>query len=187
MAESMDLDFGLESRTLCFKRAFRWIFTLPNICGDSSNSTNALPHFRGGRPSLTFREFTCEHLVETISYPSKSSWEPIDLTLYDTKENQVFNWIRRIYNPDASNATDRIWRPVVGSINFKQTGKLIMLSGCGDIIESWTLENCWPQVIKFGELDMTSSDIMKIDLTIKYDRAYVENKNPSAFGIHAPL
>ena len=50
---------------------------------------------------------------------------------------------------------------------------LNLYDGCGKVIETWIFENAWPQNIEFGELDMTSSEVITCDLTLRYDRAYI--------------
>ena len=51
---------------------------------------------------------------------------------------------------------------------------LILYDGCGNKIERWVFENVWPQSAEFGELDMQSSEVVTGDVTLRYDRAYVE-------------
>ena len=50
-----------------------------------------------------------------------------------------------------------------------------MYDGCGEILETWTFENVWPNNIEWGELDMSDSSYVTIDLTLRYDRAYWKN------------
>jgi hypothetical protein len=46
-----------------------------------------------------------------------------------------------------------------------------MLDGCGNVIETWLLEDCWPSEVDFGELDMASSEIAMINLTVEFNWA----------------
>lgn len=173
----MGFDLGLSDAKTCFKRKFRWMFFIdtPKLTGpisgslpDSTAGVNALPPLRSSRPSLSFKEMEVQHLNETIYFPSKPEWKPIPLSLYDIKktENPVINWLKEIYDAKAGT-----WSP---SLNSKKECKLQMYDGCGEVIESWIFENAWPQNIEFGELDMSASDVMTIDLTLRYDRAYIE-------------
>jgi len=177
-AKTMGFDLGLSGGNTCFKRKFRWMLKLDGISGEG---VNALPPLRSARPSLSFKEMEVQHLNETIFYPSKPEWKPFPLSLYDLKKaekkvkdkteivdikNPVVAWIKSIY--DASSGD---WKPSSG---FKRNCTLEMYDGCGNVIETWTFENAWPQNIEFGELDMSSSDVMTIDLTLRYDRAYIE-------------
>ena len=165
MAQQMGFDFGLESPNLCLMRKFRWLFFIPDI---SAEGTNALPPEKGARPSLAFKEIEAQHLNEIIYYPSKPDWKQITLTLYDLKKNTnpVFNWLKEKYDP--YNGT---WK--VGENFKKPIARLQMYDGCGNVQENWIFENVWPNNIEWGELDMSDSSYVTVELTLRYDRAYV--------------
>lgn len=188
--ETMGLRYGLEDPTAIAKRKFRWIFQIQGVSAlDFGGQTRALPPRRGNRPSLSWKEQECHHLNETIYYPMKPDWKPIQLQLYDLRcnNNPVFDWVRmnQLGMSVAANSLRRgettqglydpehgLWNSVVES-QFKRGADLYMLDGCGNPIELWTFENCYPQNIEWGELDMDSSDIVTVDITLRYDRAYV--------------
>jgi hypothetical protein len=175
MATTMGFDFGLESPNLCLKRKFRWLFKVQDV---SAQGTNALPPEKGARPSLSFKEIEVQHLNEIIYYPSKPDWKPVTLTLYDLQknENPVFKWLKEKYDPK-----EGTWK--VGQQFKKPVATLEMYDGCGNIQESWTFENVWPNNIEWGELDMADSSYVVVELTLRYDRAYInENPNPAALG-----
>lgn len=173
MARPMGWDYGdgaLNDPKVCFKRKNRWIFKIENV---SAEGSPCLPPFKGSRPGLTFKEMDAQHLNETIYFPSKPDWKPINLSLYDIKKksNPVMNWIKKSYEVTS---TASIWKP--SSSGFKiGTCFLELYDGCGETIEKWVLENVWPNSIEFGDLDMSSSDVVTIDLTLRYDRAYLES------------
>jgi hypothetical protein len=171
----MGLGFGLEKDTFNAKRKFRWLLTIPGISADTG-SAKALPPRRGARPSLSWKEYECQHLTETIWYPFKPDWKPITLILYDIgcSGNVVFDWIKTadgggegIYDPE-----NGIWTPVVQA-DLKRDAELEMFDGCGNSMEKWTLENCYPSSIEWGELDMESSDLVCVEVQLRYDRAYI--------------
>jgi hypothetical protein len=157
----------------CFKRKYRFLFRINDISGDTSDGVNALPPLKSARPSLSFKEMEAQHLNETIFYPSKPEWKPVNLVLYDIKgsTNPVWKWITKAYDPSLDNGG---WKPSVSS-GFK-IGRcsLEMYDGCGSVIEKWVFEGAWCQNIDFGDLDMSSSEVSTIDLTLRYDRAYIQ-------------
>ena len=178
----MGRDMGLFAGfgTTCFKRKFRWMFTIRNLIGDPLTS-NVLPPSKASRPNLQFKELEAQHIHETVFYPGKPDWKPITVTLYDTNiiTNPVWSWISRYYNPDRGTLVPSSAQFNVQNPNFKiSQATLEMFSGCGGVIEQWTFENVWPQSIEFGELDMGQSEVVTIDLTLRYDRAYISNPNP---------
>ena len=169
--DTMGFDFGLESDTVCFKRKNRWLFSIEKVMGDQSSpqdKVNALPPYKGARPSISFKELEAQHINETIYFPGKPEWKPVTISLYDIKKplHPVFEWLKGIYDP--------LGETYVPSCDgFKKEARLELFDGCGEIIETWIFENAWPQNIEFGELDMSGSELVTCDLTIRYDRAYI--------------
>lgn len=172
---NMAWDFGLQSSDLCMPRKYRWLFKIEDV---SAEGINALPPQKGSRPSFSFKEMEAQHLTETVYFPQKPEWKPITLTLYEpvgqtSGGHPVFEWLKRTYDPQA----DSKWTPSVAS-----GGKglkipkctLEMFDGCGEVIETWIFEAVYPQAIDFGDLDMGSSEVTTCDVTIRYDRAYIE-------------
>jgi hypothetical protein len=168
----------LGGEDLCMMRKFRWLFFIDEVCDDG---TSALPPDKAARPSLSFKEIEAQHLNETIYFPGKPDWKPINLTLYDLKSNKnpIFQWLKQIYEPCEDKGT---WRaPAPGA--FKRTGRLKMYSGCGDVMEEWVYSNIWPNNIEWGDLDMSNQDVVTVEMTLRYDRAYAEDcsNNGSSF------
>jgi len=174
----MGFDFGLNETDLCLPRKHRWLFFIEAV---SADGINALPPFKAARPTLTFKEMEAQHLNETIYFPQKPDWKPINLTLYEprsrTNPHPIFEWIKKGYNPDP----DSEWKPSVieGAAGPPQAlkvpeARLELYDGCGEIMEKWKFETVYPQVINFGDLDMSSGDIVTVDVTLRYDRAFIE-------------
>jgi len=152
------------------KRKFRWLFNIENI---TLGNNAALPCFKASRPKLNFREMQAEHLNETISYPSKPEWQPIPISLYDrciAAQNPIFSWLKQQYDPTPTGCS--AWYPCIDPLSFKACCSLVLLDGCGNILESWTLEHCYPQNIDWGDLDMNSNEYVTVDFSLRYDRAF---------------
>lgn len=167
MPQKMGFDFGLGSRDTCFMRKFRWLFKIPDI---SASGTNSLPPDKGARPSLSFKEIEVQHLNETVYFAGKPEWKPVNLTLYDLKRNMnpIFTWLKEQYNP-----CEGQWKAPASNTWKKAFARLELYDGCGNIQETWIFENVWPQVLEWGELDMSNNEYISVDLTLRYDRAYV--------------
>jgi hypothetical protein len=152
------------------KQKSRWLFQIQNITTGNVGSA-PLPCVKASRPKLNFREMQAEHLNETISFPSKPEWQPIQLLIYDRcipYEHPVMTWLKQQYNPKNFSA----WYPCIDPLSYKTCATLILLDGCGGKLEEWCIEHCYPQSVDFGELDMQSMDIVTADVVLKYDRAY---------------
>lgn len=186
---NMGFGFGLNAADTKFKRKNRWLFKIPSI---SDESLFALPPSKAARPSISFKEIEAQHISETVYYPSKPDWKPINLTLYDINregalDHPVFKWLKSFYDPQkgilnyscgpgGSTIVSQSSQTTRFPQNFKKPEAFLeMYDGCGCIIEKWKFETVWPQSVDFGELDMMSSDITTCDIVLRYDRAYIES------------
>jgi hypothetical protein len=165
MAQPMGLGI---IRTACPKQKNRWFIKIDGI----TEGLGILPPSKSARPNISFKEMEVQHVVETIYFPSKPDWKPINLVLYDFKSgglgHPVAKWVNKCYEVRQGNVS---WKG--STAGFKQDISLELYDGCGNTIEKWVYENAYPNTIEFGELDMQSSEIVTCDLTIRYDRAYV--------------
>lgn len=169
----MGLQFGMDGTTMCPKRQFRWLFEIPGVCGDITPGVNALPPEKSARPNLGFKEMSVSHLNEDVFYPAKPDWKPINITIFDFQRRQhpVFEWLKELYNPELGTFTEP------NRFGFIKHCVLKMLNGCGDVVETWEYEDCWPQNINFNTLDMTNTGIVYCDITLRYARAYIATGN----------
>ena len=170
-------------RMACTKRRFRWEFY---IAGISQGGVESLPPSKAARPGVSFKDIEAIHLAETIKFPGRAEWKPIQLSLFDLKKNRhpVWKWIKIYYdvsqgavlNHFACTQTNLGF--TVGD-QFKKTAELRLYDGCGNMSEKWIFEEVWPNNIEFGELDMGDSAVVTCDLTLNYSRAYlVESEAP---------
>lgn len=195
MSQSMAWAFGFEKNDYCVKQKYRWLFKIPDI---SASGINSLPPSKSARPSISFKTMEILHLTETIARAARPEWKPVNLVLYDLVKNRnpVFQWLTEIYDPSSgnwyspgtSNSPDN--RPSLpngqpnpnyvpggggGGSNFIVSQSILELyDGCGNTIETWVYENVWPESIDFTDLDMASGEVVCVNLTLHYDRAYIQ-------------
>lgn len=171
---NMGMQFGLENGSYC-KRQNRWMFTIPKTVGDTGE-VQCLPPSKSARPSISFKEIEVRHLTEDVYIPGKPEWKPITVTIFDLVKNvnPILNWMIKFYDPETGEITPASEFSTGGSEEgFIRNCSLDMLDGCGNTIESWVFEDCWPQAIDFQTLDYSQDQIMTIDLTLRYARAYI--------------
>lgn len=172
----MGFDMGdVSLADVCFKRKHRWLFIVDGVCGEG---IDVLPPFKSARPNLSFKELEIQGVSETIYRPMKPEYKAINLVLYDIVtrgEHPVFRWLKQIL--DAKNG-----QFVPNTNGFYKQAELVTLNGCGDVIETWVYENIWPQTIEFGDLDMSTSDVVTCDLTLRYDRGYINEARVNPLG-----
>ena len=168
---NMGLDYATQRYLTC-KRKFRWTFNIEGVVGD--NQARLLPPFRSARPSLQFKTMEIRHATENIYYPMKPEWRPINLTLYDVVSegafgtHPVFEWIKKCYSPK-----EGAWFPV--SEGFIRNAYVSLFDGCGNLLEKWVFEESWPEDVNFQTLDMADQNLVTCDITLRYNRAYLDN------------
>lgn len=177
-----DMGLGvIGQRDILFRRKFRWLFTISDIVGEE---LPMLPPLKAARPSISIKEMEVRHLDEVVYYPGRQDWKTINLTLYHIQcnNNPIFEWLQTLYDPSPSGEID----PFKYAISSNDIGAapqtqfiqrqaiLTMFDGCGDAMERWIYECVWPTSIDWGDLDMESSDIVYVDLTLRYARAFAE-------------
>jgi len=143
---------GGPSNTVEVRRAHRWVFeTLGPV------APNVLLLLQSAqRPSFSFEEPEMHHNQEKVYFAGKQSWEPISLVWYDGEQS-----------PDVSEAVYN-----VAAVNvYKAEASLQVQDGQGAPNERWEMYGVWPQAVNYQELNYTSTDLMTVEATMRYDRA----------------
>jgi hypothetical protein len=149
------------------KRKFRWTFAV-----DRNGSGSPVPATfvkLAARPNLTIEETEINYLNGKVFIPGKGTWETITVTYYDVSTGSednigLWSWLADVYD---------FTEPTQLKQNSKRkcytgTGTCKLYDGCGNSLETWKLNDCWPQAVNFGELDYSSSEEVTIEVTIRY-------------------
>lgn len=159
----------LGNPLVVFKRKFRWTMAI-EFC----NGTKIIPeHFVkiASRPQMDFEETEINFLHGKFWLPGKQTWQDMTVTYYDVAGSvaagagglRIFDWIATVYD-----ITDPTCLQMGQRSDYEGVGHLFLYDGCGDTIELWNIKGMWPKGVNFGELDMSSSEEMTIELTIKF-------------------
>ena len=177
------MGIGFASQVL-FKRQNRFIMYIPGITHTVTGQraiSKVMVEEKSSRPNISFKEIEVPHLIETIYFAGRPDWKPLKVTLYDVaNDNPAWDWVKANYAVNSNNNQvsvqykGSLTNVGAGGSNFKRTIQIFMLDGCGNAIEAWTYMNAFPTDVEFGETDMTGNDVMKVNLTLRYDRAYWE-------------
>lgn len=157
------------------KRKFR--FTLEIEFCSSLGTPGRVPGCfvkTASRPDITIEETEINYLNGKIFIPGKAVFEPITVTYYDVSDVnhiELLSWLASIYD-----FTD----PTCAYMNSKRqdySGRatLTLFDGCGNPLEEWIYRDMWPTSIKFGDLDMSSSDVCEIELSMRYANISYDN------------
>jgi len=160
-ASPIALDVG--SAKIEPKRKNRWLvrFISGQLNYDvEANATNV------SRPTRTYDEVSV-HRGESIAYwAGKVVFDPITLTVDDSLDGSVG---RAIEAQNAAQFDTNTLAVAKDGTQYKFTMELILVDGAGNTLETYTMYGCWLKEHKPENLDYTSSDAAKIDLTIRYD------------------
>jgi hypothetical protein len=121
------------------------------------------------KPSIANGEITLDHINVQRYVKGKSVWSTLAISLYDpivpSAAQAVMEWIRLHHE----SATGRDGY----SSFYKKEIKLRQLSPLGEIIEEWILHGTYITDANFGSLDWSTEDIVNIELTLRYDWAFL--------------
>lgn len=178
MAVNMGIGRIGLSEKLFFKRKFRWVFQVDNICGNQSVPPDFVKV--AARPNISFEETEINFLHAKMKIPGKASFENITVTYYDVAPVRpdtilnLYNWIGGVYDflgPNGTRENPRMASYAEGAGGYAGLATLTMLDGGGAPLEAWKLFQCWPQSVNFGDLDYSSNEESTIELTLAYQFA----------------
>jgi hypothetical protein len=172
MGETMPMGIGqLGFSNLIFKRKFRFTFELQDICGNKT----VPQHFvrTAARPNLEVDETEINFLNAVAWLPGKARWQTMTVTYLDVATADMaplYSWLASVYD-----FTDPV-NLHMGSQrrDYTATAILKLWDGCGQLLEKWTMLDVWPKQINFGELDYSSSDLLEVELTMRYSQVKYE-------------
>ncbi len=122
-----------------------------------------------GRPQLQ-TEAVAVHSYNSIAYfGGKPVWQAIELTVRD----DVTNAVSRLVGHQQQKQMNHFQQtsPLAGS-NYKFDMKIETMDGGNDgVIETWNLENCFLENVNYGEFNYANSEVMNIQMSIRYDNA----------------
>jgi len=156
MAETLSVTDMLPNR-FEGKRSFRWLLAIEGI--------DAFIVKTAARPSVEMAA-TEIHWINTVRYVAgKMKFGTVQVTLYDpiapSGAQQVMEWIRTHYESVSGRA---------GYADFyKRDIELKLLDPVGTVVEKWLLAGCQITNATYGELDMSSDDVVNIQLTLQPD------------------
>jgi len=122
------------------------------------------------RPTIAFDDITLDHINIKRKYKGKGEWQDITLGLYDpivpSAAQSVMEWVRLSHE----SVTGR-----EGYSDFyKKDITINILGPSGEKVEEWTLKGAYVKQAQFGDMDWSSSDVIDVQLTIRYDYAILQ-------------
>lgn len=137
------------------------------------------------RPEVTFENMTLDVYNSRIKYAGKHTWSDITLVVRD----DVTGAVSKLVGEQVQKQFDFFEQASAASgIDYKFTAVIEILDGGNGafeptVLESFELEGCYLQKVKYADGDYKSSEPMQIDLTITYDNAIQTNASGNPVGI----
>ena len=160
-------DYGIESDF--WASAYSWE---PKKAHQFVMNVDGIPAYlikASAKPSMTNGEVVLDHINVQRYVKGKTVWNTISVTLYDaivpSGAQSVMEWVRLHHE----SATGRDGY----SSMYKKEIKLHQLSPLGEVIEEWILKGAFITESNFGSLDWATEDVVNIELTLRYDWAFL--------------
>lgn len=167
--EQLNPNLAYASENEMFQTAYSWE---PKRQHQFILEVNGIPSYlvkAASKPSMTNGEVALDMINVKRYVKGKSEWNTITMTLYDaivpSGAQAVMEWVRLHHE----SATGRDGY----SSFYKKEVRLHQLSPLGEVIEEWILHGAFLTESNFGTLDWTSDAVQEIELTVRYDWAFL--------------
>ena len=157
------------------KRAYRFLLSVAGL-------NNVIPSFlisKVSKPGFDISESEHKYLNHTFYYPGRVTWSEVNFTIVDVisaTDNGAQAVMQMLQASGYAAPTDEGVRETVSkakSVGALGTVTIHQLDSEGLIVEDWVLKNAWIKSAKFGELDYGSEEMQNVEITLKYDNAYI--------------
>lgn len=170
-------DFGIPgvgSGILQPKLKNRWRATFAGIGGGADAQPLSMQVVTFDRPNLSWDEVELHRYNSRAWIAGKYNWQPIKITVEDditstatsvlTAQAQQQQYLIGAAGPWLAASPE-------GSL-YKFATYLDMLDGNQQVLETWTIEGCWIKDLNYQSMDYSSSEQVKIDITMRFDHAF---------------
>lgn len=152
-----------------FQRAYSWE---PKKAHQFIMYVSGIPSYlikASGKPQISNGEIALDHINVKRYVKGKSVWNTITVSLYDaivpSGAQAVMEWVRLHHE----SATGRDGY----SSFYKKDVTIHQLSPLGEVIEEWILHGTYITDSNFGSLDWSSEEVVNIEMTLRYDWAFL--------------
>lgn len=163
------------------KHQNKWRITfqgIGKIAGFTDGKDLTIQTINVQRPNLEKTEVAIHRYNSTAYVAGKHEWQPMSMTFEDDINGLASNVLKaqvetqqRIIGNSLGQDGRYLNTAATGS-DYKFSVTLEQLDGDEGIVEMWVLEGVWVKSADFGELDMSSSEAVKVQVTLRFDHAY---------------
>ena len=164
---------GTTGGILMPKLSNRWKIDFIGLAGSGTAVT--VQAVTVSRPQIELEEVQLDRYNSRIYVAGKHTWSDLTMTIEDDMTGTASAAIQAQMDKQLSllSGSYTLNAKPTGS-GYKFAAQLSMLDGAMNavnVIEKWNYEGCWIKSIEYGELDYSSSEAVKINLTIRFDHA----------------
>jgi hypothetical protein len=160
-------DYGNESNY--WQNAYSWE---PKRAHQFIMEVEGIPSYlikASAKPTISNGEVALDHINVKRYVKGKSEWNTISVSLYDpivpSGAQAVMDWVR-LHHESATGRNGY-------SSMYKKEITLTQLSPLGEKVEEWVLKGAFITESNFGSLDWGTEDVMMIEMTLRYDWAFL--------------
>lgn len=143
-----------------------WMIEIAGLEGDDRDLI-VLSLATGSLPPESNDEVEIAYGNEKRYVAGQATFETVPLTVRDYVDREVraaiIRWRRQVYDPE----TGLVGLPS----DYKKTADMIIMAPNNTLLRKCSLIGVWPQAMTPGDLDMSSSEQVMIEMTLRYDRA----------------
>lgn len=160
-------DYGIDNNY--WQNAYSWE---PKRSNQFIMEIEGIPAYlvkTSAKPTINNNEVALDHMNVKRYVKGKSEWNSIAISLYDpiipSGTQAVMDWVR-LHHESATGRNGY-------SSMYKKEVTLTQLSPLGEKVEEWILKGAFITESNFGSLDWGSEDVMMIEITLRYDWAFL--------------
>jgi len=164
---------GVGTGILQPKQTNKWRVTFQNMGAGADSQPISMQAVTVQRPTVQFAKVEL-HRYNSVSYiAGKHRWDPIEIVIEDDVTGSATAVLQaQLQNQQWLIGAEGQWLAAAGEGSiYKFAAKIDMMDGNDQVIESWTMEGCFLENVKYGDLDYGTSDAVKISITMSYDHA----------------
>jgi hypothetical protein len=127
------------------------------------------------RPQLDHEDITLDTYNSKIRLAGKHTWSDITLVLRDDMDGNVIKSLDHQLSKQVNHSTQASAK---SGADYKFKMSIITLDGSFDndsngaaVLDKWELVGCFIPSIQYGDLNYSTSDMVQVTATIRYDNA----------------
>lgn len=164
---------------------FSDVITEPKRLNRFEFHLDGIEHFvveSAAKPSFSVSEVKHSYKQHTFRWPGKTEWKPIQVTMVDPVQPDVAKtivnkFVSSGYLPPTSKENAGKFLSKAKMVDSIGQPRIVQINADNEVLEAWTLHNAFIIDSNFGTLDYNQDGLVKLQFTITYDYATLEDSD----------